>query len=95
MSLKEIKEIKIVSNSEIISEHQSSLLEYAKDAIVITIDEARVIANYEKLEEEMFEYRVAKGLEPNHRFMFSLNELKPKENIYINFLENISKNIKF
>ena len=78
MSLKEIKEIKIVSNSEIISEHQSSLLEYAKDAIVITIDEARVIANYEKLEEEMFEYRVAKGLEPNHRFMFSLNELKPK-----------------
>ena len=94
MSLKEIKEIKIVSNSEIISEHQSSLLEYAKDAIVITIDEARVIANYEKLEEEMFEYRVAKGLEPNHRFMFSLNELKPKENIYINFLENISKSAK-
>lgn len=94
MSLKEIKEIRLISNSEIISDHQSSLLDYASNAIVITIDETRIQANYEKLEEEMFEYRIAKGLEKDYRFMFSLDEISPKENIYINFIENISKHSK-
>ena len=92
MSIKEIKEIKLVTNGEIKTEKKSSLLDYAKDTIVVTIDEARIKANYEKLEEEMFEFRVAKDLPKDTKFMFSLNEINPKENIYINFIDNYIKN---
>ena len=88
MSIKEIDEIKLVTNGEIKTDKKSCLLDYTKDVIVITIDEARIKANYEKLEEEMFEYRVAKDLPKDTKFMFGLDEINPKENIYINFIDN-------
>ncbi len=88
MSIKEIKEIKLITNGEIKTTHNSSLLDYTKDALVITVDESRIKASYEKLEEEMFEYRVGKNLPAGTKFMFSLSELNPKENIYLNFIDN-------
>ena len=88
MSIKEIDEIKLVTNGEIKTDKKSCLLDYTKDTIVIIIDEARIKANYEKLEEEMFEYRVAKDLPKDTKFMFGLDEINPKENIYINFIDN-------
>ncbi len=91
MSIKEIDEIKLITNGEIKTDKKSSLLDYAKDAVVVTVDEARIKANYEKLEEEMFEFRVAKDLPKDTRFMFSLDEINPKENIYINFIDNYTK----
>ncbi len=91
MSIKEINEIKLVPNGEIKTDKKSCLLDYAKDAIVITIDETRIKASYEKLEEEMFEYRTSKGLPEDTKFMFSLDEINPKENIYINFIDNYKK----
>ena len=39
----------------------------------------------------MFEFRVAKDLPKDTRFMFSLDEINPKENIYINFIDNYTK----
>ena len=93
MSIKEINEIKLVPNGEIKTDKKSCLLDYAKDAIVITIDEARIKASYEKLEEEMFEYRTSKGLPEDTKFMFSLDEINPKENIYINFIDNYKKDV--
>ena len=36
----------------------------------------------------MFEFRVANNLDSNTKFMFSMDEINPKENIYINFLDN-------
>ncbi len=92
MSIKEINEIKLISNGEIKTDNKSSLLDYAKDSIVITIDEARIKANYENLIKEMFEFKVVKGLPNDTKFMFELNELNAKKNIYINFINNYTNN---
>ena len=91
MSIKEVNEIKLIANGEIKTDKKSCLLDYVKDTIVITIDEARIKANYEKLEEEMLEYRVSKDLPQDTKFMFSLDEINPKENIYIDFINNYKK----
>ena len=91
MSIKEIDEIKLVTNGEIKTDKKSSLLDYAKDAIVLTVDETRIKANYAKLEEEMLEFRVSKDLPKDTRFMFALDEINPKENIYLNFIDNYQK----
>ena len=93
MSIKEIDEIKLVTNGEIKTDKKSSLLDYAKDATLLTIDEARIKANYDKLEEEMLEFRVSKDLPKDTRFMFALDEINPKENIYINFIDNYQKGV--
>ncbi len=88
MSLKEIDEITLINNGEIKTENKSSLYDYANDPIVVTIDESRIQAAYLKLEEEMFEFRVAKDLPQDTKFMFSLNDINPDYNIYINFLNS-------
>ncbi|MCI8670561.1 MAG: transcription-repair coupling factor [Bacilli bacterium] len=87
-SIENITEINLISNGEIKTEEKSSLYDYTKEAIVIIIDENRIKASYQKLEEEMFEFRVANNLDSNTKFMFSMDEINPKENIYINFLDN-------
>lgn len=88
ISIEEIEEITLITNGEIKTEEKSSLYDYAEDPIVVTIDESRIKAGYIKLEEEMHEYRVAKGLPSNTAFMFQLNDINPKYNIYINFLDS-------
>ncbi|MDE5539797.1 MAG: transcription-repair coupling factor [Bacilli bacterium] len=88
MSIEEVAEISLITNGEIATTNKSSLYDYADHPLVITIDANRINASYKQLETEMFEYKVAKELDPNTKFMFSLNEIHPKENIYINFLDN-------
>ncbi len=88
MSIEELKEVTIIPNGEIKSEKKSSLYDYAKNPIVVTIDNNRLKASYQKLEEEMFEYRVAKQLDSDTKFMFSMSDINPKYNIYLNFLDN-------
>lgn len=88
ISLKEVEEITLINNGEIKTENKSSLYDYASDPIVVTIDESRIKAAYLKLEEEMFEFRVGKDLPSDTKFMFSLNDINPEYNIYINFLNS-------
>jgi len=88
MSLKEINEITLITNGEIKTEQKSSIYDYANEPIVVTIDESRIKAAYLKLEEEMFEFRVAKDLPNDTKFMFSLDDIRPNYNIYLNFLNS-------
>lgn len=88
MSTEEIEEVTLISNGEINTETKSSLYDYAADPVVVTVDANRLNASYKKLEEEMFEYKIAKDLDPNTKFMFSYNEINPSENIYLNFIDN-------
>ncbi len=88
MSIEEIEATTLITNGEIKTEEKSSLYDYADEPIVVTIDESRIKAGYLKLEEEMHEYRVAKDLPSTTSFMFQLNDINPKYNIYINFLNS-------
>ena len=88
ISISEIDEITLIPNGEIKTETKSSLYDYSNKGIVVTIDENRIKAASLKLEEEMFEFRVAQNLPSDTKFMFSLNEINPEYNIYINFLDS-------
>lgn len=88
MSIENINEITLISNGEIETDQKSSLYDYANEPVVVTIDYNRIKASYKKLEEEMFEYKIAKELDKNIKFMFSLDDINPKKNIYINFIDN-------
>lgn len=89
-SIEEIEEIELIPNGDIKTDNYSSLYDYCNNPIVVTIDNSRINASYKKLEEEMFEYKTSKGLPENHQFMYSLNEINSKENIYITYLDNIT-----
>ncbi|MCM1053057.1 MAG: transcription-repair coupling factor [Ruminococcus sp.] len=90
MSINPTDEVNLISNGEINTENKSSLYEYASSPVVVMIDYSQIKASYQKLEQEMFEYRVSKELDPNTKFMFSLNDINPKDVLYLNFLDNKS-----
>ncbi len=92
MSMQELSEITLIPNGEITTENKSSLYDYAQNPTVITIDKNPLHASINELEETMFEYRRSKGLAPDTKFMFSYAEINPKENIYLNLIDNIPDN---
>ncbi len=92
MSLKEIESFNLINNAEINTKNKSSLYDYLKNPIVVSIDSPRIRASYEKLEQEMFDYRLSKELPSDTKFMFSLNEINPSYEIYLNFLDNKTTN---
>ncbi len=88
MSISEIESIILIPNGEIKTAKNSSLFDYCANPIVVAVDENRLKASYQKLEEEMFEYRVSKDLDPNTKFMFSPSDIPVKYTIYLNFIDN-------
>ena len=88
LSTEEISDKKLLPYQEINTENNSSLYEYAEEPLVFYIDESQIIANYQKLQEEMFEYKVQEGLASDYKFMFNLEEIMPKEICYINTINN-------
>ena len=83
----------ILPYQEVITSSNSSLFDYADDPIVFYIDETQIKASYNKLQEEMFEYRIQEELPKDHKFMFDMEEVNPKECCYINTFNdgNINK----
>ena len=88
LSTGEIKEKKLLPYREISTNHNSSLYEYADQPLVFYIDESQIMANYKKLQEEIFEYKVQEGLDSAYKFMFDLEDIIPKEICFINTVNN-------
>jgi len=84
LSVNEIDKAVILPYQEIKTNNNSSLYDYAEEPIVFFVDETQIIANYKKLQEEMFEYRIQEELPNTHKFMFELEEINPKEYCFIN-----------
>ena len=92
ISIAKIDQIKILSFKEITTATNSSLIDYLTNVRVIFYNYAQIKAGYEKLEQEMFEYKNSMGIESNYKYMYSLGELQPNKINYIGlFNENISK----
>ncbi len=84
LSTGELDNIVILPYQEIITNNSSSLYDYAEKPIVFYMDKTQIKANYQKLQEEMFEYRIQEGLSSSHKFMFNLEDINVLECAYIN-----------
>ena len=89
ITTKEINKIQIKAIDEINTSSKNSLLDYAKNAVVVYIDITQIKASYKKLINDIFEYKQSKNIKD--KMMFQLDELKPNYNIILNTF-NSSKN---
>ena len=88
LSIEELNDITVLPYEEVKTNNNSSLYDYAENPIVFFIDKSQIRANYTKLQEEMFDYRVQEELSNNHKFMFDFDEINPKEIGYINTFDD-------
>jgi len=93
LSTGELNNTIILPYQEVITSSNSSLFDYVDDPIVFYIDETQIKASYNKLQEEMFEYRIQEELPKDYKFMFDMEDVNPKECCYINTFNdgNINK----
>ena len=104
LSTKEIEEIQIFPMSEFISkkenitrkqkylnyyEKTNSILDYLKDPILIYKDINQIKASYIKLREDLFEYAAEKEDQIKTDYMFDLNNIITKRNIYVESFDSI------
>ena len=81
-SLNSITEITIKAIDEIVTNENSSLLDYMPMATVMMINRQQILVGYNKLYEEMVSYNEKENLQ-NQKHFFFLEELHPKKIIVI------------
>ena len=72
----------------------ASILSYLKDPITIYKDYNQIKLAYRNLQEEILEYRTSKDVDFKGEYMFSLEEIQPKQEIYYLSLDNLVTGVK-
>jgi len=85
-TLKDITNIKIKPFQEIETNEKSSLYDYTNDGIVIYLNKQQIDVSYEKLCEEILEFKNSNNI--NEKYMYELNEIVPKYELFIDTINN-------
>ena len=86
LSINEIENINILPNKEINTLNKSSLYDYLDNPYTFFLDEKLIKDEYKKIIGDIKSYQLENNI--NEKFMFKLDEIKPKNIIYLNHLEN-------
>lgn len=83
LSLSYLNDVVINPYQEILTENNSSLYDFLNSPIVIFKDSHQIKTSYEKLEDDMFQYRISKN-EKDKKYMFSWEDIRPEYSFSIN-----------
>ena len=97
LSLREIDEIRIKPYTEIVSDNNSSLVDYLDNPCLIMINRDQIELGYEKLITDITEYKEKEEVDPDKKYMFDWDEILYKEVIYLNTISdsNYGKSLDF
>ena len=87
-TLEEINKIIIKPFEEIETFEKSSLYDYSNNGIVVYLNKEQINLSYEKINQEFFSYQ--ENNNSVEKFMFDLDEIKPKYELYIDTINNPS-----
>ena len=88
LSIREIKEIKIKPYTEVVSNNNSSLVDYMNDPYVVMINKEQIDIAYEKLLNDIIEYNEAENI--SQKYMYEFEEINYNYVIYLNNISNTS-----
>jgi transcription-repair coupling factor (superfamily II helicase) len=89
MSINKIESINIDPIKEIKTDNNSSILDYLTNKNVFYIDNDQIHVAYEKIVEDIFEYKKEKNI--SNKVMFELIDIKPKFTCYIEPLKTVTE----
>ena len=87
LSTNEVDSIIITPNKEIETKNSSSLYDYMKEPTTIFFNKSQIDGSYKKMCEDIVNYN--EEVKENKKYMFELDEIKPKHIIYLNTFENV------
>ena len=95
LSINEIDSIKIRPYNEIISEDNSSLVDYLDDPIVVMINKGQIDVSYNKLLEDITEYKANEGIDKDKKYMFEFDDIRAHNVIYLNSINDDKDGINY
>ncbi len=97
LSLREIDEIRIKPYTEIVSDNNSSLVDYLDNPCLIMINRDQIELGYEKLITDITEYKEKEEVDPDKKYMFDWDEILYSEVVYLNTISdsNYGKSLDF
>ena len=90
LSIKEIDAIKIKPYNEVISESNSSLVDYLDNPYIVMVNQDQIDVAYKKLLSDICEYNKNENINKKH--MYELEDIKYDQVVYLNTLNNYVSN---
>ena len=95
LSIKEIDSIKLRPYNEIISEDNSSLVDYLDDPIVVMVNKGQIDVAYKKLLEDITEYKDKEDIDQDKKYMFFMEDINVNNVIYLNSINDSNDGINY
>lgn len=92
ISITKIYEVNLIPFAELNTENNSSLYEYADNAHVIFYNKDQIDAGYEKLQKDIFEYKLSQDIDRSYRYMYDFAEVNPSTYNIINLFNTKGSN---
>ena len=90
LSLENVDQVEIHPYQEIETSSSSSLYDYMEEPIVIYKDFHQIKTSYQKLEEDIFEYKISKN-EKEKQYMYSFEDICVSYHLYLNTFDQFIK----
>lgn len=90
-TISELNEVEIRKFNELVSTTASSLFDYLGKCALFMIDESQLIASYEHLSTQIYEYNISNDKPGDTKHMFDLNELVPIKTYKLETLNMVEK----
>lgn len=88
ISLKNIDEVILKPYVEMLSETNSSLIDYLDDPYIFKINKDQLEVAYKSLQEEIFNYKTNSNIAQEQKYMFEITDLKEKYVMYLSTISN-------
>ncbi len=95
LTFKNIDKFTILPFTEMETEEKNCLYDYLSNPIVFFVDYQQIEAAYHKLCEDIVDYKEANEIDKDKKYMFELQEINIKREIYLDNLNNNSKGISY
>lgn len=93
LSIDEMSSYKILPFDEIDTKVHSSLVDYLENPFVFFVDEHQILNGYEKICNDIIEYKNSKDIESDISYMFQIEEINVKKFIKIETINNLDGTI--
>ncbi len=90
LSLEKVNEITIYPFDEVINNGHNSLLDYLENPIVFFYDYQQIMVAYQKLQNDILEYKESNHIPKETMYMYTLEDFKLKNQVLLDTIENKS-----
>lgn len=95
LSINELDHMNVLPFEELDTNEHDSIYSYMNNPYVFFVDYQQIKNGYVKIQQDILEYNESKDISSNFKYMYDLDEISPKQYMYVETINNISGSIMY